>query len=121
MMYHQRPFFADFIDEFQLIENTHGLGLNTSDEQEALHYHSNNHQDFDTRITNYLLKHDFVQDTRVESEQYCLITFHASEAFCACSRIYDPILNSWWYAILLSRTPKTPDRRSGNTVWGTIK
>jgi hypothetical protein len=102
--YPPRPFFADFIDEFLLVENPHGMGLSTSDEQEVLHFHHSNHDNLDPKISSYLLNRGFVQESRFDNDQYCLITFRATkQEFCACSRIYDPILKSWWYAMFLNR------------------
>jgi hypothetical protein len=119
--YPPRPFFADFIDEFMLTGELHGLGLSTSEDHEVLNYNCQNHQAFDARVLSYLLDRGFVQKSRVDSEQHCFMTFHTSETFCGCSRIYDPILNSWWYSILLSRKPNAQNSGNGNSVFGTIK
>jgi hypothetical protein len=117
MIYPPKTFFADFAEEIRFLEHLRGLGISVSPAREVVHFHHPDVKNLDARVLCYLVDRGFVQESRVDSEQHCFTTFQASEVFCACSRIYNPMLNSWWYSILLSRVPTTPEMMDESTGW----
>ncbi len=114
-------FFMDLIEEIRLIGHLRTLSISSSHDNEVLCFHHTKMEDLDARVVTYVSDRGFVEESRVESAQHCLKIFRTTQSFCACSRIFDPIYNDWWYSILLSGKPNTQDNSSGSSVFGAIK